>query len=91
MCNILMEDDEEGEDSLAPEDKAMLSKFLVATLRVASEEPTSEIRGKAKGKKVTLTKHGDLWTSAIKSLIMFLEPRLAPVDSLRAQCTSRQF
>jgi hypothetical protein len=47
-----MEDDQEGEDSLAPEDKAMLSKFLVATLRVAIEDPTSEVRGKGKGKKV---------------------------------------
>ncbi len=54
VCNILMEDDEEGEDSLAPEDKAMLSKFLVAALRIASEDPSSELRGKGKGKKVSL-------------------------------------
>ncbi len=52
MCNILMEDNGDGEDSLAPEDKAMLSKFLVAALRIASEDPSSEVRGKAKGKKV---------------------------------------
>jgi hypothetical protein len=55
VCNILMEDDEEGEDSLAPEDKTMLSKFLVASLRVASEDPSSEVRGKSKGKKVKFT------------------------------------
>jgi DNA-binding protein YbaB len=48
-----MEDDSENsEDSLAPEDKAMLSKFLVAALRVAKEDPTAESRSKMKGKKV---------------------------------------
>jgi DNA-binding protein YbaB len=53
VCSILMEDDSENsEDSLAPEDKAMLSKFLVAALRVAKEDPTAESRSKMKGKKV---------------------------------------
>lgn len=47
-----MEDDDNGEESLAPEDKAMLSKFLVAALQAAKDDPNAENRVKAKGKKV---------------------------------------
>ena len=52
ICNILLEDDGAGEDSLAPEDKAMLSKFLVAALKIAKDDPRTENRSKVKGKKV---------------------------------------
>jgi hypothetical protein len=55
ICNILMEDesgDDEVGEALDAENKAMLAKFLVATLQVVGEDSSADARPKGKGKKV---------------------------------------